>query len=159
MSSTSESFHYSPLDRSQDDAFRLLSLDPGGFNEPIRCTLMHDSRTSINGSYEALSYCWGDYKLTKTILVDGCLFKVTENLESALRCLRDDSVTAGRVRTLWVDAICINQADVPERNHQVSQMQRIYADAEEVLVWLGPASSDSGIAIPSSRKFVSTLIT
>lgn len=29
MSSTIEPFHYSPLDRSQEDTFRLLELLPG----------------------------------------------------------------------------------------------------------------------------------
>jgi hypothetical protein len=38
----------------------------------------------------------------------------------------------------WVDAICINQKDVPERDSQVSQMGTIYRDADCVHVWLGP---------------------
>jgi hypothetical protein len=46
-----------------------------------------------------------------------------------------------------VDAICINQTDTLERNHQVSQMQEIYSDAKEVIVWLGPSTSTSSMAI------------
>jgi hypothetical protein len=38
----------------------------------------------------------------------------------------------------WVDAICISQKDVPERDSQVSQMGTIYQDADCVHVWLGP---------------------
>jgi hypothetical protein len=38
----------------------------------------------------------------------------------------------------WVDAICINQEDVLERDRQVSQMGTIYRDADCVHVWLGP---------------------
>ena len=34
-------------------------------------------------------------------------------------------------RLLWIDAICINQEDKSERNHQVAQMGRIYAQAKK----------------------------
>jgi len=40
-------------------------------------------------------------------------------------------------RVLWVDALCINQADTAERNNQVSQMADIYSGSKEVFVWLG----------------------
>lgn len=45
------------------------------------------------------------------------------------------------VMTLWVDAICINQSDIPERNSQVRQMAAIYRGAKAVRVWLGEAGS------------------
>ncbi|KAK0715467.1 heterokaryon incompatibility protein-domain-containing protein [Lasiosphaeris hirsuta] len=38
---------------------------------------------------------------------------------------------------LWVDALCINQADVSERNQQVSIMGQIYSNALRVISWLG----------------------
>ena len=38
---------------------------------------------------------------------------------------------------MWVDAICINQADVPEKNRQIAIMPFIYMRAKMVLVWLG----------------------
>ncbi|KAF3484425.1 HET domain protein [Arthroderma uncinatum] len=38
---------------------------------------------------------------------------------------------------LWVDQICINQADPDERSFQVDLMHRIYHDAEFTLIWLG----------------------
>jgi hypothetical protein len=40
-------------------------------------------------------------------------------------------------RTLWVDAVCIDQADDEERSEQVQMMSRIYKNASRVLVWLG----------------------
>lgn len=36
-----------------------------------------------------------------------------------------------------MDAICINQSDIEERNHQVKLMAYIFSRAKEVLVWLG----------------------
>lgn len=50
-------------------------------------------------------------------------------------------------RNIWVDAICINQADIEERNHQVHIMRRIYLKAASVIVWLGPESKPSRAAI------------
>lgn len=41
---------------------------------------------------------------------------------------------------LWIGALCINQDDIPERDHQVGLMSRIYSPAGMVLVWLRPAS-------------------
>lgn len=38
---------------------------------------------------------------------------------------------------LWIDAICINQADLDERNGQVRIMPEIYSKASCVIVWLG----------------------
>ena len=40
-------------------------------------------------------------------------------------------------RPLWIDAICIDQASLSERNHQVAQMGAIYAAAAHVIIWLG----------------------
>jgi len=40
-------------------------------------------------------------------------------------------------RYFWIDAVCINQSDLPERGSQVSMMDVIYRHATNVLVWLG----------------------
>ncbi|KAF2732509.1 HET-domain-containing protein [Polyplosphaeria fusca] len=40
-------------------------------------------------------------------------------------------------RTLWIDALCINQDDIVERGHQVRLMREIYSKAQKVSVWLG----------------------
>ena len=39
-------------------------------------------------------------------------------------------------RVLWIDAICINQANILERNGQVQHMALIYKHASRVIVWL-----------------------
>jgi hypothetical protein len=49
------------------------------------------------------------------------------------------------------DALCINQEDTQERNHQVSQMGRIYGEADCVITWLGPLTPRGGRE--SSRPF------
>jgi hypothetical protein len=45
-------------------------------------------------------------------------------------------------RVLWADAVCINQADIPEKNRQVAMMDRVYSQATIVRIWLGPKQDD-----------------
>ncbi|KAI1122865.1 heterokaryon incompatibility protein-domain-containing protein [Nemania abortiva] len=61
------------------------------------------------------------------------VLQVTSNLELALRSLRRENAT----RTLWIDALCINQEDKDEKEVQIQRMGWIYANAEFVVVWLG----------------------
>jgi hypothetical protein len=66
------------------------------------------------------------------------LVVIQGNLSAALHHLR----YGHRPRVLWIDAICINQASVWERNHQVSRMRYIYRQASKVLVWVYDDVSD-----------------
>jgi Heterokaryon incompatibility protein (HET) len=52
-----------------------------------------------------------------------------------LRHFRAHRVRSSRL--LWIDAICINQEDVDERNHQVQMMFDIYQQAQVVRAWIG----------------------
>ncbi|KAI2602746.1 HET-domain-containing protein [Hypoxylon sp. NC1633] len=84
-------------------------------------------------SYDALSYTWGGLEKTDEIIVDDRVLGVTRNLYAALMKLRSPTET----RRLWIDAICIDQDNVLERNHQVHMMKRIFSTAASVVVWLG----------------------
>ncbi|KAG6365473.1 hypothetical protein INS49_007084 [Diaporthe citri] len=68
---------------------------------------------------------------------------IGENLKDALVKLREMDFA----RIIWIDAICINQDDIKERNHQVHIMQTIYSKAAEVIVWLGPGSWEADKAM------------
>jgi hypothetical protein len=131
---------YKPLDSNRSE-IRLVTLIPGNFVDDIRCSL---STASLNDgvSYEALSYVWGDPGSTRQIIIDGLPARVTDNLETALRYLRYVS----RPRVLWIDAICINQRDVPERNTQVMHMGGVYKLASRVIAWLGEEDTYSNLA-------------
>ncbi|VUC31425.1 unnamed protein product [Clonostachys rosea] len=57
---------------------------------------------------------------------------------------------------MWgADAICINQADVVERNQQVAIMGDIYAEADQVYIWFGRDTVD-GLA--SMMRDLQTLV-
>ncbi|WAO96693.1 HET domain-containing protein [Fusarium falciforme] len=89
-------------------------------------------------AYSALSYAWGDPAITKSVLVNGERVNVTTNLASALEHAPKHLEDANVAPKLWADAICINQDDPNEKNHQVPFMKDIYSQAEIVICWLGP---------------------
>lgn len=104
---------------------RLLTLHAESFNDRIKGTLRVVS-LGDNHRYEALSCAWGESALERppSILLNGHHeLTVTDNLYNALRRLCRRFLP----RTLWIDAICINQADVDERGHQVSMMRVVYS--------------------------------
>src|SRR6202011_3401610 len=94
-------------------------------------------------SYEALSYALGSPTFPHTISVNGTEFKVREILFQALNFLRLHDTEM----VLWIDAICINQSDICERNHEVQHMAEIYSRAHQILVWLGLETGTSRMAV------------
>ena len=60
----------------------------------------------------------------------------------------------GMRRTLWIDALCINQDDLVERSAQVSIMGSIYSNTSKVLIWLGEESANSQAAFEAMKDFV-----
>ncbi|KAI0399142.1 heterokaryon incompatibility protein-domain-containing protein [Xylaria palmicola] len=70
---------------------------------------------------------------SSTIILNGQSFKAEHNLYLVLRHLRSPE----HELRLWVDAICINQADPGEVNKQVALMSFIYTRALLVVSWLG----------------------
>lgn len=115
---------------------RLVTLKAGPASDLIRCDL--EVAELQSRPFEALSYVWGDENDQHVIDCGGEPLSVRKNLFVALRNLRDPEVD----RTLWIDAICINQKDLQERGRQVSLMGRIYGAARCVLVWLGEPHND-----------------
>jgi hypothetical protein len=138
---------YDTLDPQRKE-IRLLLVLPRKRDQPIECTLQTVSLDNPP-EFEALSYVWGDASIKKPVTVNGAPHSVTVNLEAALRTLRDDQKT----RTLWVDAICINQDDVPEKNIQVPQMAQLYSAARAVVVWLGPSTPNIELAVSWAHTY------
>jgi len=130
-----ETYQYTSL-RPGDSTFRLLKLLKCQGPE-LECELFLQSLSNNKYvSYEALSYVWGSTELVEYIILNGKRHWITDNLYSALQCLR----LHDRDRYLWIDAICINQADKEEQGWQVQQMGNIFGSAEGVLFWLGKAT-------------------
>lgn len=157
------SSHYAPLNNSMGE-IRLLQivnakeLEGGG---PIRCSL-HVVPLSESPSFTALSYVWGEPDLTEEVFVDGKRVQVRSNLTAALRrapyhwmrCFPGRSVNGLRI---WADALCIDQQNLEERNHQVAMMGEIYSQAELVMSSIAKESPSICLALETYRDIYATL--
>jgi hypothetical protein len=144
-----DEYIYSPL--SQPDSTRLLELLPRKDDaKNLRCKLIeYPLRSSNNSShpYEALSYVWGSEDTPQSIIIDDQNLSITQNLYTVLLYLQNYSLS----RIIWIDAICINQTDKTEKEHQIPLMVEIYGKASRVLVWLGEAEEDGDKALEAIR--------
>lgn len=146
------SYTYQPLLPGEIDHIRIVTIHPGSGDDDIVIALdvVPFSRKEPP-SYEALSYTWGPaedpariYILpSQNTTVDGernkSTLSVTQNLNIALKNLR----LVDTPRTMWIDALCIDQQNNEEKSREVQRMNSIYLLARRVVVWLGPASDDS----------------
>ena len=90
-------------------------------------------------AYIAVSYTWGSAEdAGRVVRVNGRPFAVRQNLWKLLWHLRQQ----GESRFLWIDALCIDQKNLNERNFHVNLMGSIYQGASLVIVWLGLPSDD-----------------
>jgi hypothetical protein len=106
--STTPAHEYEDVMGRDDGSYiRILHLQPSkDKSAPIEAQLEVASLETVP-EYEALSYVWGKRMKKRAIkLIDsGAVIDATENLAIALTHLRSPDC----VRTLWIDAICINQ--------------------------------------------------
>ncbi|KAF2798044.1 HET-domain-containing protein, partial [Melanomma pulvis-pyrius CBS 109.77] len=99
--------------------------------------------------FEAISYTWGDSDRVAGLSIQDEHNKVagivglTKNLSEALPYLSQQSTTG----LLWIDQLCIKQADDVEKAIQVRLMGQIYRFAKRVIVWLGPADDSCDIEL------------
>ena len=134
----------------EENWIRVITLHPALKEDEDReiCCTLRKVRLE-DASYEAISYVWGDPRQRRQIQCNDRPVNITVSLCGALRKLQPSP--GSNTRTLWADAICINQSDVAERNSQVSKMGSIYARASSVHIWLGP--DPGGNARPAFQLF------
>ncbi|KAH8795426.1 heterokaryon incompatibility protein-domain-containing protein, partial [Hyaloscypha finlandica] len=127
-----------PLEDKSD--IRLLVVHPGSGDEPICCSLK-TVPLSDHPRYDALSYAWGPPEQVKVLQLLDAPIEVRVNLWWALVHLRLPT----QDWVVWVDALCIDQSNFGERNHQVRLMSQIFTNAEIVVAWLGCEADDSDL--------------
>ncbi|KAF7564065.1 hypothetical protein G7046_g51 [Stylonectria norvegica] len=131
LDSETDSSPHRPLNQT-GDSVRLIKIEPAVDNKPLSCTIVY-ANLGDRPEFEALSYMWGDENAKQAILLDDVGFAVGQNLWDALHYLRSRPDSA----FFWIDALCINQDDIVERNFQMRTMSQIYFGASNVIVWLG----------------------
>ncbi|KIN08958.1 hypothetical protein OIDMADRAFT_153578, partial [Oidiodendron maius Zn] len=146
-------YQYTPF--SDQYSIRLLEIIATS-SPQIQCRLktfaLHDAP-----DYDALSYTWGDprpplfqsigsshYQKKHLVRCNDRAIYVSTNLHDALQRLRHaqhNSSLQGPAlqKYIWIDALCIDQQDLPERSTQVALMEEIYRGAQIVVTWLGNA--------------------
>lgn len=135
----------------QPAVIRVLELHPGQPASPLKGSLVRcclDDKALV--PYTALSYTWGAQTTEDTTIQlqdDAQPVPVWANLKHALHTLRSPEVSV----RLWIDAICINQSDVNEKDIQIPLMGRIYAQASRTVIWLNPANEESALGMASIR--------
>jgi hypothetical protein len=136
---------YEPIDPSSR-TIRLLTLLPSTQKFAHLSGQLHFAPLEPTApGYEALSYVWDDYEWARSRSPDTFSLQVGD---------RDITITRSlalapfhirhlyRPRVLWVDAVCIDQSNNNEKNHQVQQIYTIYSLARRVLIWLGDDDLD-----------------
>jgi Heterokaryon incompatibility protein (HET) len=146
---------YSPLQPYQT---RLLRLEPGETEDTLSSTLcivdlLHHEGVVISGTrewttYEAVSYSWGYPTPTHTLKCNNNLMPILGTQYQMLRRFRQPE----RPRYLWIDALCINQADADEKADQIAKMFLIFRKASTVLVWLGEESHGERFAVRACHQ-------
>ncbi|KAF1946903.1 HET-domain-containing protein [Clathrospora elynae] len=156
-------YQYSSISTTE---IRLLRIAPGPFESDLFCSLKItslDKITSAVHEFQALSYAWGNASPDHIIILGdiprsgettstedsteqrACLLR--KNLYQALKRIRQTNCYSW----IWVDALCIDQANESEKSQQISKMPDIYSNAWNVIAWLGEGdgvdSADSAVGI------------
>jgi hypothetical protein len=145
-------YQHQPLKNT--DSIRVLYLQPGQFEDDIKAELTEVSLANPP-LYEALSYVWGSPTANSPISCHGKDLLVTANCIAAMRRLRIKK----KRRVLWIDAICIDQSSMDERNQQVELMGDVYSKARKVILWLGEESTFSDFTISFLKSYHKVLKT
>ncbi|KIW08089.1 hypothetical protein, variant 2 [Verruconis gallopava] len=125
-----------------------LPVNQGGENSHEIRFEMIVADLDMRPVYKAVSYTWGPPTPVGHVTINNQRIQIRENLFILLRMLSTTHKSEAEC-PLWIDQICIDQSNVLERNHQVAQMARVYEQATQVLVWLGPGTIDSDVLLDS----------
>lgn len=133
--------HYSPLETSQ--TIRLIHARRLAADGNIIMKLRHfDLQQPQCPRFTAVSYVWGEKKLhPQKVVINGRTCQVLDSIYAILGLICDD-LGVQKDALFWIDYLCINQDDVPERAMQVALMGRLYQRAYRTIVWLGENTPD-----------------
>ncbi|KAK0750227.1 heterokaryon incompatibility protein-domain-containing protein [Schizothecium vesticola] len=144
---SSAPYHYERL-TSNTGEIRLVQItrveeDADKDSVVLEIDILH-TRLDQAGPYLAISYAWGNPERTHKLLVNGAALLVPENtfrtlytVYHAAETLATELCASGEQVSLWIDAICINQSDIDEKEDQVRRMGQIYSQAAGAIGYIG----------------------
>ncbi len=149
-------FAYRPLPEGH---IRVMDLYPGKGDDPVVLSLSTERLGAA--PYTAVSYCWGSIDRPHKVLcghstVDSGsagltvtpaarpsgFVRITSSLLELLQAIRKETTYL----RLWVDSVCINQADLAEKAVQVAGMDLLYDNAHGTLAYVGAWGRDADAA-------------
>ena len=128
------------------DSIRLLRITSDG--ETFSGAL-EESKLDKLPYFAAISWCWTSRRTSrpKSFPCNNQEFPVSSHLYGLLENVTPRGVPASV--TIWVDAVCINQNHLEEKDVHIPRMSEIYGRAHSVLVWLGESHDDSDLVVNS----------
>ncbi|KAF2836615.1 HET-domain-containing protein [Patellaria atrata CBS 101060] len=141
---------YEPLTSNLEKrSIRILTLLPESLGYEIQ-TVLEIVGLDDGYQYEAVSYSWGPSTPKYRIKCNGISVEVYPNLFKALKRFRDPK----DARHLWIDALCIDQSNVEEKNKQIPMMRDIYQRAKQTLIWLGEGNARTQAGLSMVPSFI-----
>ncbi|KAN0120361.1 HET domain containing protein [Hyaloscypha variabilis] len=120
--------------------------------------------TSEGVRYAALSYVWGDYtyakldnRTIKKYFDEGALAPDKVTLPQAITDAMEVARGVG-LQYLWVDALCIKQDDESEKETQIGQMDKIYANAVVTIVAADGKNANSPLLGVSTERKIDQVV-
>ncbi|KAK6855651.1 hypothetical protein PG995_007802 [Apiospora arundinis] len=155
-------YFQAPLRNAFNGDFRLLTIQSRKYastapsfnatttvtdDESLHC-LLKLANLKKSPPFQAISHACNPHGDVKTILINGAPVPISNNLLLALQHVQrqDEPVT------IWIDALCINTADLEEKSAQMSQLGSIFKASGRTFIWLGPAADGSDDAIESLKR-------
>lgn len=134
---------------------RLLQMNGFEGSEKRPSFSSHVIEVDTQPKYAALSYVWGIDVPVHEIYMNGQSVLVRKNLYDFFYNLTLEFWEHGPAqhwKYVWIDALCIDQSNIIERNQQVSMMDRIYSEAAMVIVWMGQLFGDVPRDLPQRTE-------
>ena len=125
-----ENYCYEPLDVLTDE-IRLLRVSKRyPWSKPVIKICEHPLEKAP--PYDAISYTWDNQEMDQTLQLHKGIIKTTKNVVHII----SKRASWMQARYLWIDAICIDQSNILEKQSQIRKMRDIYTFAKRTIAWI-----------------------
>ena len=134
------------------DSLRILKLTSDGENFH---GILEEFKMDNLPYFAAISWCWSSRSEGQPVsfTCNNQQFPVSSHLYALLCNLNPKGVPSSVA--IWVDAICINQHHLEEKDVHIPRMSEVYGNSHSVTVWLGKAGGESNLVMDA--RTVATL--
>ena len=136
-------YEWSPLDSEKE--IRLMGILPSkSSSSPVECMISRFPRYAAP-AYEAISHSSDEHDLSGMVVCQGRAVAVSASCEAAARALRAGMKNSKQPRRVWIDEVCVNQADAVEKSAQTAHMADVFYYAQRTIMYLGGADATTSL--------------